>query len=380
MNKLKKLLIIPVLLAFSAPSAFAVNAYDMVIVQRDATNSFNGTSFLPVPGSGLSAIVGVDGSTNLRALMTLGSRLNFSGGILSVDTTNIPMSDITDLETTITDLSDSVDAKQDANPYLDELIAIGGPAGANKVLHTNGSGDIVADTTNDFLSWIGGTTVGKAVLQAVDAAAARSAIGAFATPTGTASQYVRGDGSLATFPSVGSGTVTSVAAGTGLSGGTITTTGTISMPNVGTPGTYSGVTTDAQGRVTAGTTISINDAPGRSLVTTTSSTGFQPSATRNVQACYEGVISTTSTIGGPASATVFLEIADTNSTTPGDWTTIAQQSGGQTITLALALQSVDTEAWSFCRVIPAGKYSRIRYTTSGTASVTLNTNQQETAL
>jgi hypothetical protein len=53
----------------------------------------------------------------------------------------------------------------------------------------------------------------------------------------------------------GSGTVTSITAGTGLSGGTITTTGTISMPNTGTAGTYTKVTTDAQGRVTAGAQI-----------------------------------------------------------------------------------------------------------------------------
>jgi hypothetical protein len=48
--------------------------------------------------------------------------------------------------------------------------------------------------------------------------------------------------------------VTSITAGTGLSGGTITTTGTISMPNVGTAGTYTNptsVTTDAQGRVSS---------------------------------------------------------------------------------------------------------------------------------
>lgn len=48
--------------------------------------------------------------------------------------------------------------------------------------------------------------------------------------------------------------VTSVTAGTGLSGGVITTTGTISMPNVGTNGTYnnpSQIITDAQGRVTS---------------------------------------------------------------------------------------------------------------------------------
>ncbi len=52
----------------------------------------------------------------------------------------------------------------------------------------------------------------------------------------------------------GGGTVTSETAGAGLSGGTITTTGTISMPNTGTANTYaypSQVITDAQGRVTS---------------------------------------------------------------------------------------------------------------------------------
>lgn len=46
----------------------------------------------------------------------------------------------------------------------------------------------------------------------------------------------------------------SISAGTGLTGGgDITTSRTISMPNTGTAGTYRSVTTDAQGRVTAGT-------------------------------------------------------------------------------------------------------------------------------
>jgi predicted double-glycine peptidase len=46
----------------------------------------------------------------------------------------------------------------------------------------------------------------------------------------------------------------SISAGTGLTGGgDITANRTISMPNVGTAGTYQSVTTDAQGRVTAGT-------------------------------------------------------------------------------------------------------------------------------
>jgi hypothetical protein len=46
----------------------------------------------------------------------------------------------------------------------------------------------------------------------------------------------------------------SISAGAGLTGGgDITSSRTISMPNVGTAGTYKSVTTDAQGRVTAGT-------------------------------------------------------------------------------------------------------------------------------
>jgi hypothetical protein len=61
-----------------------------------------------------------------------------------------------------------------------------------------------------------------------------------------------------------SGTVTSITAGTGLSGGTITTTGTINMPNTGTAGTYGSsslipvITTDAQGRVSNVSTQSVS--------------------------------------------------------------------------------------------------------------------------
>ncbi|WP_413612353.1 tail fiber domain-containing protein [Bdellovibrio sp. HCB-110] len=57
------------------------------------------------------------------------------------------------------------------------------------------------------------------------------------------------------------GTVTSITTGTGLTGGPITTSGTISLSNIGTAGTYTKITTDAQGRVTSGTTLSAADIP-----------------------------------------------------------------------------------------------------------------------
>jgi hypothetical protein len=66
----------------------------------------------------------------------------------------------------------------------------------------------------------------------------------------------------------GFGTVTNVATGTGLTGGPITTTGTISLANTTvTPGSYTlaNITVDAQGRITAA-------ASGSSAVTNVTGT------------------------------------------------------------------------------------------------------------
>lgn len=70
-----------------------------------------------------------------------------------------------------------------------------------------------------------------------------------------------GSGGLSWTPVGGTGTVTNIATGTGLQGGPITTTGTISLAPVGTAGTYTKVTTDAQGRVTSGATLADTDIP-----------------------------------------------------------------------------------------------------------------------
>jgi len=66
-----------------------------------------------------------------------------------------------------------------------------------------------------------------------------------------------------TFPGTGGGSVTQVNTGTGLTGGPITTTGTIALANSGvTAGTYTKVTVDATGRVTTGTAATFPDITG----------------------------------------------------------------------------------------------------------------------
>lgn len=123
--------------------------------------------------------------------------------------------------------------------------------------------------------------------------------------------------------------------------------------------------------------LSVNNAPGRSIVTGTGATGFQISATRNALALYTPKIITTATIAGGQEGYVVLEIATTNSATAGDWKEVSRLTNGQALSLAITLQSIQPVSAPISGIVPAGYYAKLRsVNTTGTPAFSMVSGQE----
>lgn len=108
----------------------------------------------------------------------------------------------------------------------------------------------------------------------------------------------------------------------------------------------------------------------------TGATGTQISSTKVSSVKLNVSTSTTSTIGGPSTSLVALKICSTNNATEASWTTVGTVENDQTITLALALNSVQAVKGQLCADIPAGWYVKLVNSGSGTHSEAFVAGQQ----
>lgn len=128
----------------------------------------------------------------------------------------------------------------------------------------------------------------------------------------------------------------------------------------------------------AAVTRTFSNAPARTIQTVAAqANGFRPSTTLDTLVNYSVSVTTTATIGVAASGVVLLEVCATNSATAGDWQEIGRVSVGQTLSVAVALQSLGIGSGQLGGIVPAGYYARLRSSNvSGTPSYAYNSGQE----
>ena len=107
--------------------------------------------------------------------------------------------------------------------------------------------------------------------------------------------------------------------------------------------------------------------------TRSTNSNYTISATSQAHVYYTITCVTTSTIGGASTANAYLEYSVNAGST---WVTVGQTGNSTNVTLAVVLQLSNTQTTQLCGVIPINALVRIRTATSGTASVTINSQQE----
>ncbi len=170
-------------------------------------------------------------------------------------------------------------------------------------------------TVDSTMAWYSGQVMGLSATKNAEIA------GKMTIPTGTTAQYIRGDGSLATLPTAPA-------------------------------------------------------SPSQSSQSRSLNSAFQISSTRAAMVFYSVRIVTTASIGGNQDGDVILEIAsDSGFTTNVQTLSITQNA--QAISLAIVLNSVQTQTGVLSGFVPAGYYTRLRtVNTTGTPTYTYRSGQE----
>lgn len=149
---------------------------------------------------------------------------------------------------------------------------------------------------------------------------------------------------------------------------------------------------DAVGNIlsgSSGSSVSYNDAANTITISSpratsslslslvgTGATGTQINATKDSLIKLNVSTSTTSTIGGPSTSLVSLKICATDNVTEGSWTTVATLENDQTITLAIALNSIQVMKGQLIADVPAGWFAKLVNSGTGTHSEAFISGQQ----
>lgn len=115
---------------------------------------------------------------------------------------------------------------------------------------------------------------------------------------------------------------------------------------------------------------------GISIVTSTSGGGIQISATKDSSLHLSIADSITTSVGGTSTETLIVEICPTNSVIASDWVEAQRTGDSQSITLAIALQTVQPGYRILSFDLPAGNYFRIREVSAGTHSGSIVSGQK----
>lgn len=369
------------------PAISFAGPFDLLINQQNIAGTGIFTRTVPLPAFNTPMLVGIDRNTNLPQVFTLDPLFDVQNGVLLASFRWDQILDKPAFSTVATtgnynDLTNKPSGSQvDADwssatspsQILNKPTTLSGYGITDAYPSTGNPSGFLTDVTSGQVTGALGFTPYSAANPSsfITQAGARSAVTLTTTGVAGAATYNSTTGAL-NIPNYapGTGTVTSVTAGTGLSGGSITTSGTISMPNTGTAGSYSGVTTDAQGRVSAGTNRS------QSAATRALNTAFQVSSTRDSIVSYSVQLTVTASITGGQNGDVVLEIAsDSGFTTAVQ--TVAIAGLGQTYTLAIALAGVQPQTGVVSGVVPAGYYVRMRTANNtGTPSFSVRAGQE----